>query len=153
MLGNNLSQLGIDAGQLDEGLNTVSGSLVWMPTTGEYGKWGQYGDFEDHQKTATRVGIHYTRSYENRQSQPASDNFDNVQIRLSDGTIVFSPNVFGPGITVTDLLYHMMSADAGAKYHGFALEGEYYRRWLNHFAGPGTAGLPKVIDNGFQIQT
>ena len=40
MLGNNLSQFGIDAGQLDNGLNTVSAALIWMPTTGEFGTRG-----------------------------------------------------------------------------------------------------------------
>ena len=33
MLGNNLSQLGVSGNQLDDSLNTVSGSLWWMPTT------------------------------------------------------------------------------------------------------------------------
>lgn len=35
MLGNNLSQLGVDAGQLDAGMNTYSGVLWW--TTGDFG--------------------------------------------------------------------------------------------------------------------
>ncbi len=152
MLGNNLSQLGIDAGQLDNGLNTLSGELVWMPTTGEYGKHGAFGDFEDHQKVATRLGGHFTRSDETSQSQPASDNFDNVQIRLSDGTVIFMPGLFGPGVIIKNVLYNLADVDAGVKYHGFALEGEYYYRWLNHFKGPGTPGLPKIIDDGFQLQ-
>jgi hypothetical protein len=56
MLGNNLSQLGVDAGQLDNGLNTLSMALVWLPTTGEYGPRGDFGDFEHHEKLATRLG-------------------------------------------------------------------------------------------------
>ncbi len=152
MLGNNLSQLGIDAGQLDNGLNTWSSALVWMPTTGEFGDLGRFGDFDNHEKVATRAAVHYTRSSENSQSQPTSDSFDNVQIRLSDGNVVFQSGLFGPGITVTDVLYHMFDFDAGVKYRGFALEGEYYRRWLDNFNGPGTAGLPTIIDNGYQIQ-
>lgn len=55
MLGNNLSQLGIDAGQLDKGINTFSGALTWFPTTGEYGLNSNYGDFEKHEKVATRL--------------------------------------------------------------------------------------------------
>ena len=153
MLGNNLSQLGIDAGQADNGLNTISTSLVWMPTTGEFGAPSSFGDFEDHQKFATRVGGHFTRGDENRQSQPATtDNFDNVQIRLSDGSVVFQPGLFGPGINVTDVIYSMADVDAGFKYHGYALEGEFYRRWLGNFQGPGTAGLATVNDHGFQLQ-
>ena len=38
------------------------------------------------------------------------------------------PDLFGPGITVTDATYQMFSADAGIKYRGFSLEGEYYTR-------------------------
>lgn len=152
MLGNNLSQLGISAAQLSNRLGTVSTSLVWMPTTGEYGRFGGFGDFEDHQKPATRIGIHFTRSDENRQSQPNTDSFDNVQIRLSDGSIIFRPDLFGLGVTVTDLMYHMFDVDAGIKYRGFSFAAEYYKRWLNNFSGPGTSALAEVRDNGFQLQ-
>jgi Protein of unknown function (DUF3011) len=152
MLGNNLSQLGIDAGQLDNGLNTVSSSLAWMPTTGEFGPSARFGDFADHQKMATRVAVHYTESDENSQSQPTNDSFDNVQLRLSDGSVVFQPGLFGPGIAVNDVTYHMFDFDGGVKYRGFALEGEYYKRWLDNFRGPGTSGLPTINDNGYQMQ-
>ena len=81
MLGNNLSQFGVDAGQLTSGLDTVSSSLAWMPTTGEFGSG--FGDFEGHERLATRVGVHYTRSDENRQSQPDTEAIDNAQIRIS----------------------------------------------------------------------
>lgn len=121
MLGNNLSQFGVDAGQLDSGLDTVASSLAWMPTTGEFG--AGFGDFEDHQHVATRVGVHYTRSDENRQSQPNTEAIDNAQIRISDGNIVFTPGLFGEGIVITDAKYQMSAVDAGVKYRGFALEG------------------------------
>ena len=98
MLGNNLSQLGVDAGQLDDGLNTWSGALVWMPTTGEFGTLEGFGDFDRHEEWATRIGARYTRSDENFQGQPDTEAFENVQIRLSDGNIIFTPNLFGDGI-------------------------------------------------------
>ena len=152
MLGNNMSQLGVSAAQLDNGLDTVSSALVWMPTTGEFGG-GRFGDYEEHQKVATRIGFHFNRSNENKQSQPNTDSFDNVQIRLDDGTVIFTPNLFAPGTTVNDVTYHMIDADAGIKYRGFSFDGEYYHRWLNGFSGPGTTGLPEITDNGFQLQT
>jgi hypothetical protein len=154
MLGNNLSQLGIDAGQLDEGLNTVSAALAWMPTTGEFGPTSGFGDFEHHDDAATRIGLHYTQSDENRQGQPTTDGFENVQIRVSDGSVIFSPDLFGPGIQIDDATYHMASLDAGVKYRGYSFEGEYYRRWINTFRGTGTAGLPfdELNDHGFQLQ-
>jgi hypothetical protein len=46
MLGNNLSQLGVDAGQLDNKLNSIATALIWYPTTGEYGTRGGFGDFD-----------------------------------------------------------------------------------------------------------
>jgi hypothetical protein len=154
MLGNNLSQLGVDAGQLDDNLNTWSGVLTWMPTTGEYGPTNGFGDFEDHQEPATRIGLHFTRSDENRQGQPNTDAFENVQIRVSDGSVIFAPNLFGPGIQIDDATYHMAAFDAGLKYRGYSLEGEYYQRWINNFRGTGTAGLPfnELNDHGFQLQ-
>ncbi len=152
MLGNNLSQINIDAGQLAGGLNTFAGSVVWMPTTKEFGPRGDYGDFEDHQKLATRIGAHYTYSLENYQGQPNNNSFDNVQIRLSNGGIIFSPDLFGPGIWVQDARYQMTSFDAGLKYHGLDLEGETYIRWVDDFRGPNTAGLASLYDHGFQLQ-
>lgn len=62
MIGNNLSQLGIDAVQLDDGFSTVSGSLWWMPTTGEYGNREAFGDYDYHDKVATTLGTQFTFS-------------------------------------------------------------------------------------------
>ena len=100
MLGNNLSQLGVDAGQLDNKFDTLAASLAWMPTTGEFGRRDAFGDFEGHQRPATRLAVHFTRSTENSQSQPGTEAIENVQIRLSDGSIVFTPGLFGEGVTV-----------------------------------------------------
>ena len=150
MIGNNLSTLGVSSAQLDNKFDTLSAGLVWEPTTGEFGKG--YGDFEDHQQAATRVGLHYTHSTETKQSQPNSDNFENTQIRLSDGTVIFTPGIFGTGVTVEQVRYQMSSLDAGIKYKGFALEGEYYLRKLDQFEGPGTGVVPTMWDRGFQLQ-
>jgi hypothetical protein len=155
MLGNNLSQLGVDAGQLGNTFNTFSGELVWMPTTGEFGHGGGFGDFEEHTSLATRFAAHYTRSDEDKQSQPSTEAIENSQIRLSDGNVVFTPGLFGPGVGVSDVMFRMSSADAGFKYRGLAVEGEYYWRWLDNFRGPGTETLPFTsrFDHGFQLQT
>lgn len=150
MVGNNLSTLGVSAAQLDNGFNTISTSLVWKPTTGEFGPG--FGDFENHEKLATRLGAHFTYSQENKQSQPNSEGFENTQIRLADGTVIFTPNIFGDGVVVTDVTDKMTSFDGGLKYRGLSLDGEYFMRWLNNFQGPGTAGLPGLFDNGFQMQ-
>jgi hypothetical protein len=150
MIGNNLSTLGVSSAQLDNKFDTLATALVWEPTTGEFGKG--YGDFEDHQQVATRLALHYTHSTESKQSQPNSDAFENTQIRLSDGTVIFTPGIFGTGVTVEQVRYQMSSLDAGVKYKGFALEGEYYLRKLDQFEGPGTGVVPTMWDRGFQLQ-
>ncbi|HEX6047044.1 MAG TPA: hypothetical protein VFZ22_21325 [Pyrinomonadaceae bacterium] len=149
MLGNNLSTLGVSAARLDSGFNTLATALVWSPL-GEYGPG--FGDFERSKTFLTRLGAHFTRSNENRESQPNSDSFENTQLRLSDGTVIFTPDLFGPGITITDARYRMFDVDGGLKYRGFALEGEYYWRWLDDFKGPNTENLARLFDHGFQIQ-
>jgi len=154
MLGNNLSQLGVDAGQLGNKLDTWSMMLAWMPTTGEYGFMKSFGDFDKHENPATMFSVHFTTSDEDRQNQPGTEAIDNVQIRLSDGSIIFTPRLFGENISITDVQYKMLSFDAGVKYMGFSLEGEYYLRMLNNFRGFGVEDLPfsEMTDNGFQLQ-
>jgi hypothetical protein len=154
MLGNNMSTLGVPATRLDNGLNTFSSALIWFPTGDfEKGFSGQgWGDFEDHERFSTRVGLHFTRSDENKENQPGSETFENTQLRLSDGSVIFTPDLFGKGITVTDARYQMGTIDAAFKYKGYSLEGEYYLRKLGKFRGTNTAGLPSLIDHGFQLQ-
>ncbi len=148
MLANNTSQLGVSALQLDNGFNTFSGALVWEAP--DFGI--AWGDFDDHKKLAYRLGAHFSRSHETVQSQPGTETIENTQIRLGDGTIIFTPNIFGPGITVNALDWKMACTDVGLKYRGFSFDAEYYWRWLNDLTGPGTAGLPEIRNHGFQLQ-
>jgi DUF3011 family protein len=153
MLANNLSTLGVSAAQLDNRLDTTSLMLQWLPTTGEFGLYGTFGDYDYHEKLATRLAAHYTHSTEDTQSQPGTDSIENTQIRLTDGSVIFTPNLFGAGITVNRVLYEMASADGGIKYKGFSAEAEYYRRRLGNFEGLNTGGIDDINDHGFQVQT
>jgi hypothetical protein len=153
MFGNNLSTLGVSAAQLDNKFDTQSYMVQWLPTTGEFGLFGTFGDYDFHEKLATRIGLHFTHSLEEKQSQPGTDAIENTQIRLTDGSTIFAPNLFGPGITVNTVDYKMMSLDGGVKYKGLSLEGEYYRRWLTDFTGTNTAGIADITDNGYQLQS
>ena len=124
MIGDNNSILGVSAAQLPNYFQTTANALVWMPTTGEFGQG--FGDFENHEKLATRLAGHFSYSKEDALEQPNTEEFENTQLRLSDGSIIFTPNLFGPGITINNAVYKMASIDFGVKYHGYALEGEYY---------------------------
>jgi hypothetical protein len=153
MLGNNLSQLGVNASQLDNGLNTVSAALWWMPTTGEYGPGEGLGDYENHRQVSTLFGLHFTHSREDAQGQPGTDSFENSQIRLSDGTRIFSSDPFGTGGNIQKATYQMVAINGGFKYHGWSLEAEIYKRWVDDFElSSGTIPVTELNDTGFQIQ-
>jgi hypothetical protein len=152
MIATNLSILGVNAAQLDNKLDTQSIALTWLPTTGEFGLYGTFGDYDWHQKLATRVGVHWSHSLEDRQSQPGANSIENTQIRLSDGSIIFTPNLFAPGVSVETVDYKMTSVDAGLKYHGMSLEGEFYARRLGDFTGINVEGIPRIRDTGYQLQ-
>lgn len=153
MLGNNMSTLGVDAGQIDNKLSTIAGGLIYLPTTGEYGMFnGAYGDYDQHEKLSTRIGAHYTRSDETRQGQPTNDAFENVSLRVSDGSSIFYPGLFNPGTQIEEARDQMFCVDAGAKLKGFALEGEYYWRRIDNFKLIGNPmALDHLLDNGFQL--
>lgn len=152
MLGNNLSQLGVNAPQLDDKFNTLSGALWWMPTTGEYGPGSGFGDFEWHDELATLFSINYTTSTENSQAQPGTEGFENSQIRLSDGTRFFSEDPFLTGANFLELDYRMLAMSAGMKYRGWHVEAEAYFRELDNFVTTGPVPINDLSDNGFQIQ-
>jgi hypothetical protein len=146
----NLSILGVSASQLAPGLNTYSGALYWMPTTGEFGPGFGFGDYEDHKDVATLFGVHFTKSREDAQEQPATNSIENSQIRLSDGTVIFSPNAFNTGGRINEATYQMLDLDSGVKYRGWSLDGEYYVRWVNDFKVVGPIPVTHLYDTGFQ---
>jgi hypothetical protein len=152
MIGNNLSQLGVDAGQLDANFNTVSGALWWMPTTGEYGPGEGFGDFEHHDELATLFSLNLTRSREDAQGQPGVNDFENSQIRLSDGTRIFEPGAFATDGRIKKASYRMAATSAGFKYRGWSLDGEYYWRWVDSFRTVGDIPVDELFDHGFQLQ-
>jgi hypothetical protein len=149
---NNLSQLGVASNQLFGGLHTASGYLRWMPTTGEFGPVAGFGDYEDHQKVATDLEVHYTYSRENAQEQPGTNQIENSQIRLSDGELLFNPNVFGTQYRIQRATYQMFAGTAAVKYRGFALESEFYARWVDKFDATGPLPYNRMYDTGIGLQ-
>lgn len=152
MIGDNLSQLGVSAGQLSNQFGTVAAAVWWMPTTGEYGPLEGFGDLEQHAHVATLFGVHYTRSRETRQSQPNTDSFENTQTRLSDGTLLFSKDPFGTGTTVSRLSYQMWDVNGGLKFAGLSLDIELYHRLLDNILASGPLPRDRFTDDGWQAQ-
>jgi hypothetical protein len=142
----NLSQLGVTANEDDRDV-AYSASVMWLPTTGEYGPRGGFGDLEYHTKVATRFGASAGHSRENRAAEidapPKA-----TQIRLSDGVLAFETGALAEGATVQKLDYNEVAVDAGFKYRGFNLEGEAYWRKLSNFLSDEPVPEEPIIDKG-----
>ena len=146
----NISQLGVTA--TNDTRDMAYSASVWvMPTTGEFGPRGGFGDLEYHRRVATRFGVSVGHSREARYSDETVPP-NATQIKLSDGVNPFDAGALADGVTVDKLNYDEASFDAGAKYHGFAFQGEYYVRKLSHFQADGPLPLSSILDHGFQVQ-
>jgi hypothetical protein len=151
LVGNNLSNLDVPAVKLDRTMS-AGAALTWLPTTGEFGPRGAFGDYENHEKLATRFNLAYTFSPDNRQT-PVGTPSTNTTIRLADSLNVFDTGALAPGVTVERLNYKMLAAAAGMKYHGFWLQGEGYARRLDHLFADGPLPVGVVRNTGFYVQS
>jgi hypothetical protein len=150
MVGNNNSNLDVPASKLDRDLS-AGGAITWFPTTGEFGPRGAFGDYESHEKLATRFNLAYTFSPEERQS-PLGTLSSNTTLRLADSLNVFDLGSLAPGVTVERVRYQLVSAAAGIKYHGLWIQGEGYGRRLDHFVADGPLPVRAVRNTGFYVQ-
>src|SRR5215469_1674366 len=150
MIGNNNSNLDVPATKLDRKLSGGV-AITWLPTTGEFGPRGAFGDFEGHDEFATRFNLAYTYSPEDRQA-PIGTPTGNTTLRLADSLNIFDPGALASGVTVEKTRYQMASASAGMKYHGFWLQGEGYGRLLDQFVADGKLPVGDVRDYGFYVQ-
>ena len=156
-IGNSSSILGTTAAQLDRKF-TYGGSLWWMPTTKEFGPRGAYGDWEMHDKVATRFGVSAVYSPEERYNgidtapgitAPAPGN---TSLKLADSVNLFETGALVDGITVTNADYRIIALDAGMKYKGIFLQTEYYYRILDGFRANGALPVQDINDHGFYVQ-
>jgi hypothetical protein len=138
----NLSQLGVTASNDTRDLG-YSASVWWMPTTGEFGPRGGFGDLENHEQLATSRESRYAAL-----DQPPNA----TQIRLSDGVYPFEAGALADTVTVERLQYEVLSVDAGAKYRGFSFQGEYTIRQLSDFDATGPLPMNSILDQGFFVE-
>jgi Protein of unknown function (DUF3011) len=149
MLSNNSSILGITATQLDRKLSSGV-SMWWMPTTGEFGPKGAYGDWEYHEKVATRFG--FSTVYSPEEAHVSDNAPGNTTLRLVDSVNLFETGALAPGVTVQTANYQVLSFDAAVKYKGFFAQTEIYNRWLDGFEADGPLPVREIHDQGFYVQ-
>ncbi len=152
-LGNGLNTLNISATKIDTHL-AVSGNVWWEPL-GPYGPPGKdrnmYDDYFASKKVRIRIGTAFTRSREDRFSNLEQSNPDNTSLYNSDGVLTFSTGAFAPGVTLNLATYKMWAVDAGIKWNGLAVNGQYFARLLNDFVADGPLPLKSTFDHGGEV--
>jgi hypothetical protein len=122
-----------------------------MPTTKEFGPRGAYGDWEMHEKLATRFGFSVSRSPEQRFTD-VGEAPSNTSLRLVDSVNLFETGSLVPGTTITFADYALLALDAGMKYRGIFLQTEFYWRTLDGFVADGALPVSEIDDSGFYVQ-
>jgi len=148
----NLSQLGVTASN-DARSMSYSASVMWMPTTGEFGPRGGFGDLEYHDQLATRFGASSGYAPSEYRAAPVTQaNPNETQLRISDGVYVFETGALATGATVNYLAYNDVGIDAGLKYRGWSFQSEFFWRQLSDFRTDFPVPLTSIADKGFQAQ-
>jgi hypothetical protein len=154
-VGNGLNTLNISATKIDTSL-VFSGSVWWEPR-GAYSEAGKsrqmYDDYFASKNTRIRIGTSFTRSREDRFSNIDQSSPDNTSLHNSDGVLTFATGAFAPGVTLDKATYRMWAIDGGLKRSGFAVNGQYFLRWLNDFEADGPLPLASTFDHGFELST
>jgi hypothetical protein len=134
------------------GTNMVyAGGFEWQP-------WGDFGpgpsDIEDHPDPVVRLGSTSAFTRKVNQGTTISSNPEDTIIRISNGTPLFQFQALGPGTQVNSVNYTLWTIDAGVKWRGMSLTGEYYFRWLGEFefSGP-PPERSSLFDHGGYLQT
>ena len=152
-VGNGLNTLNISANKIDTHL-LFSGSAWWEPL-GAYGEPGKsrnmYDDYFASKKVRVRLGTAFTRSREDRFSNLDQSSPENTSLYNSDGVLFFSTGAFAPGVTIDKATYRMWAIDAGLKWNGLAINGQYFMRWLRDFEADGPLPLDSTFDRGAEL--
>ncbi len=126
---------------------------VWWEPLGSFGPG--FTDAEYHEKPAVRFGSTavYDRLMREYVIGSMMENPENTVTRLSNGNPIFTPGAIAPGVNLLTASDFLWTLDAGLKYRGLGLSGEYYFRWLNNFqTDRPMPGIKQIYDQGGYVQ-
>jgi len=63
---------------------------------------------------------------------------------------LFGLGTVAPNVTISLASVYIAALDAGVKYRGWALNTEWYARWLNRFDADGPLPIASMFDWGFE---
>jgi hypothetical protein len=152
-VGNGLNTLNISAAKIDP--NLMGAASLWWEPLGDYGPPGKsrnmYDDYVGSPDLRIRLGTSFTWSKEDRFSNLDQSSPENTSMYNSDGVLTFATGAFAPGVTVQKATYRMLAIDAGLKRNGWAVNGQYYFRWVDDFKADGAIPIKDMFDHGFEL--
>ena len=113
-VGNNFSQLGITAKQLDRGLAT-GGSMWWMPTTHEFGPNGSLWRLGVSREAGDAVRLQHDAEPGRPAGARPTTSPENTQTRLADSLSLFETGSLARASRVNDAHVRLLSFDAGTE--------------------------------------
>ena len=139
------------------GTDLAFATSVWWEPMGRFGVG--VSDLEHHDEPAVRLGSSFVTSREQNQSPasasrtaPSSTNPEQTIVRLSDGTPLLLPGALAPNMTVNEFNIDLWTLDAGLKYRGLGLSGEFFARWIDGFRANGKLPVGGLFDAGGYAQ-
>jgi hypothetical protein len=150
LIGNNISQIGLTGAQLDRGFS-YGLNVWWMPTTHEFGPRGGNGDWDWHERLATRIGVSTVFVREERYTPLSDPAPGSTQIRLADSVPLFERGALAPDVTVQNANYYIISGDLSLKYKGIFLMGELHHRFLWDFKATRPLPVDEILDRSFFV--
>lgn len=129
------------------------GMTSWWDPTSDYGLGPS--DMEGHETLSMKLGSSMFFSEEDNQGFSTSGNSypEDTILRLSDGTPLFRLGALGPGMVLRSARVNLWAVDAGIKYRGWSVSGEYILRNLDGFEGfPTQPAQSSIFDHGGWLQ-
>ncbi|WP_165227236.1 cell division protein ZapB [Aquisphaera insulae] len=151
MLANSLNRFTQGIERVGSSAN-FGGTLRWEPL-GAFGPGPS--DAEHHERITPRLGTSVALAREQNQGFSALQlgNPEDTIIRLSDGTPLFRVGALGQGVELISTAVQLWTIDAALKYRGFAINGEYFFRWLDGFRSAGISSpIRSIFDHGGLLQ-
>ncbi len=152
MLGDNLSQLGVSAVKLTRNNAWARPCGGCRPPPASSARAAD-GRLRAPHPAATRFGVHYTHSREDRFNQADISSPDNTHDPAVGLDAVLRDRLAGAsGVTIDEANFDLWAVNAGFKYRGWALHAEAYWRRLSKFDADGPLPLDEVEDTGWYAQ-
>ncbi|WP_197525821.1 porin [Pseudobythopirellula maris] len=124
--------------------------------TGHIEPWAAYGtsdvDFQCHATPAVRLGASFLFDRTEDRSDAGFPLGDDNFLRLSDGTRLSDTGALAPGVRLLSDHEMVASFDAGLKYQGWSLSGEYFMRWIQGLEADGALPVRQLYDYGFHAE-